>query len=248
MAPRLGEIIRELKRHAPFTAVGTLSSIVIMLVLNVGHVSRAVSDVLFWCLHPIHVLLSALVTAAMYRLNSRGGLVRTFVIGYVGSVGIATLSDSIIPFVGEWLLDLPNRGAHLGFIEKWWLVNPLCVLGVVIACVWPRTRFPHAGHVFLSTWASLFHMTMALGDRMRPAEMVTIPIFLFLAVWLPCCTSDIIFPLLFVEETRSNHGLGVDTRDGERHGEGLPREEVPKVRRQGCEANDSGRITLKTEP
>jgi hypothetical protein len=89
MAPRLGEITRELKRHAPFTAVGTLSGLVIMLVLNVAHVSRAVSDTLFWCLHPINVLLSALVAAAMYRLNSRGGLVRTFVIGYVGSAGIA---------------------------------------------------------------------------------------------------------------------------------------------------------------
>jgi len=25
-----------------------------------------------------------------------------------------------------------------------------------------------------------------------------LPVFLFLAVWLPCCTSDIVFPLLFV--------------------------------------------------
>jgi hypothetical protein len=27
--------------------------------------------------------------------------------------------------------------------------------------------------------------------------MVLIAVFLFLAVWIPCCTSDIIFPLLF---------------------------------------------------
>jgi hypothetical protein len=26
----------------------------------------------------------------------------------------------------------------------------------------------------------------------------TLGAFLFLAVWLPCCTSDILFPLLFV--------------------------------------------------
>jgi hypothetical protein len=248
MVLRLGKISWELKRHAPFTAVGTLSGIVIMLVLNVAHVSRAVSDALFWCLHPLHVLLSALVTAAMYRLNSRGGLVRLFLIGYVGSVGIATLSDSIIPFVGEWLLDLPNRGVHLGFIEKWWLVNPLAVLGVFIACVRPRTRFPHAGHVLLSTWASLFHMTMALGDRLTPVEMVAIPIFLFLAVWLPCCTSDIVFPLLFAEEARSTPGPEVAPRGGEGHLQGLCGEEGSKGRRRECETNDSGRITLKTEP
>lgn len=196
-------IVRELKHHAPFTALGTLSGIAIMLLFSVAHVPRASSDTLFWCLHPTHVLLSALVTAAMYRLNTRAGLVRTLIIGYVGSVGIATLSDSLIPYVGELLLGMPNRGIHLGFIEKWWLINPLVVLGIIIACVWPRTRIPHAGHVFLSTWASLFHMTMASGDRLTPLEMFIIPLFLFLAVWLPCCTSDIVFPLLFTKGNAS---------------------------------------------
>ena len=27
-----------------------------------------------------------------------------------------------------------------------------------------------------------------------------VTVFLFLAVWLPCCTSDIVFPLLFSKE------------------------------------------------
>jgi hypothetical protein len=199
------KIVCELKHHAPFTALGTLSGIAIMLLFSVAHVSRASADALFWCLHPTHILLSALVTAAMYRLNTRAGLVRTFIIGYVGSVGIATLSDSIIPFVGEFLLDMPNKGIHLGFIEKWWAVNPLVALGVLIAYFWPKTHFPHTGHVFLSTWASLFHMTMASGDRLTSLEMFIIPLFLFVAVWLPCCTSDIVFPLLFTRPVTKKH-------------------------------------------
>ena len=120
--------------------------------------------------------------------------------GYFGSVGIATLSDCVIPYIGESLLNLPNRAVHLGFIEKWWLVNPLAGLGIAIACYWPRTKFPHAGHVLLSTWASLFHMTMALGDAFTLYTLMVIPVFLFLAVWIPCCTSDIVFPLLFAKK------------------------------------------------
>lgn len=197
---RTGEIIRQLKRHAPFTAIGTASGVVIMILLAWAHVSRGVSATLFWSLHPLHVLLSALVTVAMYRLHSPGGWVRTILIGYIGSVGIATLSDSIIPFAGEWLLQLPHRGVHLGFIEKWWLVNPLALLGIVIGCAWPHTRITHAGHVFLSTWASLFHMTMAMGDVLMLWTAVASAVFLFLAVWIPCCTSDIVFPLLWVKE------------------------------------------------
>ena len=95
------------------------------------------------------------------------------------------------------MLGLPNKGIHLGFIEKWWLVNPLALAGIAIAWFHPRTKFPHAGHVLLSTWASLFHMTMALGGRVDMLTMGLIAVFLFLAVWVPCCTSDIVFPLLF---------------------------------------------------
>ena len=100
-------------------------------------------------------------------------------------------------YIGEYLLGLPNRGIHLGFIEKWWLVNPLAVAGIAIACRWPKTKLPHAGHVLLSTWASLFHMTMALDGQISLLLVLIITVFLFLAVWVPCCTSDIVFPLLF---------------------------------------------------
>ncbi len=195
-------ILTELKRHAPFTAFGALTGIVIMVVVVYARVPREASTTMFWMFHPLHVFLSALVTAAMYKLHSKGKarLGTLVIIGYVGSIGIATLSDSVIPYLGELLLGMPRRGIHLGFIEKWWLVNPLAFLGIGIACLRPRTKFPHAGHVLLSTWASLFHMLMALGETFTVAILLGIGVFLFLAVWLPCCVSDIVFPLLFARE------------------------------------------------
>ena len=111
-------ILMELRIHAPFTALGTASGIAIMLALIGTGTSARFSAALFWLLHPIHVLFSALVTAGMYRLHSRGRILATLLIGYFGSVGIATLSDSIIPYLGEVLLSLPGRGVHIGMIEK----------------------------------------------------------------------------------------------------------------------------------
>jgi hypothetical protein len=192
-----------------------------MVLIVCAHVSRSVSGTLFWTLHPLHVLLSALVTAAMYRLHGKGGLVATALVGYVGSIGIATLSDSVIPYFGEFLLGLPNRGVHLGFIEKWWLVNPLAVIGIIVACSYPRTKLPHAGHVLLSTWASLFHMTMALGEQVGVTTIGLTAVFLFFAVWAPCCTSDIVFPMLFA---RPRMGLA--------HGGGGPRPFDVRARRE----------------
>jgi hypothetical protein len=138
----------------------------------------------------------------MYRLKGGASLPATIVVGYIGSIGIATLSDSLIPFVGEWMMQLPNRGVHLGFIEKWWLVNPLAAVGIAVGCLRPRTELPHAGHVLLSTWASLFHMTLAMDRELTLVVGISIGLFLFLAVWIPCCTSDIVFPLVFVRGDR----------------------------------------------
>jgi hypothetical protein len=193
-------IAHELRNHAPFTAFGTATGLVIMAVIIQVRLPREMSSALFWTFHPLHVLLSALVTAGMYRLHGGRSMWRTLLIGYFGSVGIATLSDNLIPYAGELLLDLPHRGLHLGFIEKWWLVNPLALVGIALAYIRPRTKFPHAGHVLLSTWASLFHITMALGTDVTVSTAVLIAAFLFLAVWVPCCTSDILFPLLFSKE------------------------------------------------
>ena len=197
------EIFQELKEHAPFTIFGAISGIILMIFFH--NLSFRIAHNIFYVLHPLHVVLSALVTASMYELHKCGRLRRKcnlwvlLVIGYVGSIGIATLSDSLIPYLGESLLRMPKRQIHLGFIEKWWLVNPLAIIGVAIAYFRPATKFPHAGHVLLSTWASLFHIIMAMGTGLSWSSYIVICLFLFLAVWIPCCVSDIVFPLLFVK-------------------------------------------------
>ena len=198
------KILEELKHHAPFTVFGALTGIVIMIFFH--SLPEKVSFNAFYVFHPLHVLLSALVTASMYELHRCGGMKikcniwALLLIGYVGSVGIATLSDSVIPYLGETLLNMPHREIHLGFIEKWYIVNPLAILGIAIAYFRPRTKFPHAGHVLLSTWASLFHVLMAMGSRLSWVSYIGVFVFLFFAVWVPCCVSDIVFPLLFVKE------------------------------------------------
>jgi len=209
-----GQISKELKIHAPFTIFGAITGIIIIALFQ--RMPSKLSYNIFYILHPIHVVLSALVTASMYRLHTceriSGKCIRgkcnfwfLLIIGYIGSVGIATISDSVIPYLGEVMLKMPNRGIHLGFIEKWWLVNPLAIIGVLIACFRPTTKFPHMGHVLLSTWASLFHIIMAMGESLQWFLYIAIFLFLFLAVWIPCCVSDIVFPLLFVKDA-DRHG------------------------------------------
>jgi len=206
---KLATIIRELESHAPFTLFGAFTGIVCMLLFR--NLEHETSNRLFYVFHPAHVVLSAIVTAAMFQLHTkRPKFIVVLLIGFFGSIGIATLSDSIIPYLGELLLGMhvhlhshEHTGfaeqAHIGFIEGWYIVIPAAVVGVLIAYFRPKTKFPHAGHVLLSTWASSFHMLMAMGGQLSAWRLMGSFGFLFLAVWLPCCISDIVFPLLFVK-------------------------------------------------
>ncbi|MBN2132563.1 MAG: hypothetical protein JW741_23885 [Sedimentisphaerales bacterium] len=251
MHGRLTGILSELRSHAPFTFFGAATGVVCMLIFK--NVGSEVSHRLFQVFHPAHVVLSAMVTASLYALYQRKrNVLAILLVGYVGAVGVATLSDCILPFFGESLLGvaIPVHGhsheataaheheaddpahadeaehaheeveaaghqeddhdvaaateshegprIHLGFIEDWYLVNPAAVLGVLIAFFLPRTKFPHAGHVLISTWASSFHVLMNTHTTLSPVMLAGILIVLFVAVWLPCCISDIVFPMLFV--------------------------------------------------
>jgi hypothetical protein len=190
---------------------------------------------LFQIFHPAHVVLSAMVTSSLYMLyKKKKSIIMILIIGYLGAIGIATLSDSILPFFGENLMGVAipthadthgssetekaseheNHGPecvhghehedsgthlHLGFIEEWYIVNPAALLGILIAYFLPHTKFPHAGHVLISTWASSFHVLMNTQRDLSLPILFVMAFVLFISVWLPCCISDIVFPLLFVK-------------------------------------------------
>ncbi len=190
-------IAKELRTHIPFTSFGALTGIIIMVIAVLCKAPSQISETIFYILHPLHIVLSAIVTTAMYKLHG-GKLLRGVLIGYVGSIGIATISDTIFPYLGALLFGAQME-IHIGFIEKWWLVNPLAILGIIIGYFKPTTKIPHFGHVLLSTWASLFSlMAFGIADWLRLLPFVFL--ILFFAVWIPCCLSDIAFPLLFVKK------------------------------------------------
>jgi len=202
-------ILVELRSHAPFTLLGAVTGILCMVLFR--NLEYETNLRIFYVFHPAHVLLSTIVMTSMFELHSP---VRRFLgivlIGFFGSVFLATFSDSLIPYIGELILGMkinPHghehmgfvEEAHIGFIEAWYIVLPAAAVGILAAILRPRTKLPHAGHILLSTWASSFHIMMAMDGRLSAWNLVGSFIFLFLAVWLPCCFGDIVFPLLFIK-------------------------------------------------
>jgi hypothetical protein len=218
ISSRLKQVLIELKAHSPFTMFGAFTGIILMLLFR--NISHQASYRLFYIFHPAHVVLSAMVTASLFRLHEKTkSFLIVLIIGYVGSIGTATLSDSILPFFGEDILGVAvpteaavhshgheagseqkhERELHIGFIEEWYIVNPAALLGIVIAYFLPRTKLPHAFHILISTWASTAHIMMNTNQPMTAVLALGIFVVLFIAVLLPCCFSDIVFPMLFVK-------------------------------------------------
>lgn len=188
-------ILEELKEHVPFTALGAASGIVVMVIVVLGNIPPHISQTAFYVSHPLHVLLSALVTTAMYVRYRKAKIWVLIMIGWTGSIGVTTVSDAIIPYVSGTLLNV-HMEFHVPFIEEWW-INFVALAGIAIGCWRQTTKIPHFGHVLLSTWASLFYFTaFGIADWIHLLPYVFL--FLFLSVWIPCCMSDIVYPLLFV--------------------------------------------------
>jgi len=235
MNRKLAVVLEELRAHVPFTLFGSLTGIAMMLLFR--DLPETTTYRLFYVFHPLHVTLSAIVAGSIFRLHERTrSFLLVLLVGYVSSVGTATVSNSVIPFFGESLLgvSIPTEseahgghaqealnataeGAgesaspqgpkiHLGFIEEWYIVNPAAVLGVLIGFFLPRTKLPHAGHILISTWAAASHILMNTHSDVTFLIVVGMILVLFIAVWVPCCSSDIILPLLFVRAPHRHLG------------------------------------------
>ncbi len=235
MNRKLAIVLEELRAHVPFTLFGSLTGIAMMLLFQ--NLPETTTYRLFYVFHPLHVTLSAVVAGSIFRLHERTrSFLVVLVVGYVSSVGTATVSNSVIPFLGESLLGVaipneseihgspaqegssptpegagastPHAGAkiHLGFIEEWYIVNPAAILGILIGFFLPRTKLPHAGHILVSTWAAASHILMNTHSDITILTVVGMTLVLFIAVWVPCCSSDIIMPLLFVRAPHPHLG------------------------------------------
>ncbi len=196
-----GTIFHELKHHLPFTLSASLSAgvlVAILYLINREYFVGIVSG-LFGIMHPAHVLVSAMATAAIYWKYNKS-IIKTVLIGIVGAILIGSLSDVLFPWIAGNLFSLHTH-FHLPIIEEPILIISVALIGSVIGISFGLFKFSHLIHVFLSIFASLFYL-LAFSIEMNIFAVLLISLLVFLAVYIPCCISDIIFPLLFIKNSQ----------------------------------------------
>jgi hypothetical protein len=225
------KILHELKHHLPFTVFSGVAAIIIMAfftvmmsaVLDSENANQTLDDDdhhgvgelgtyfydLFHVFHPLHVLFSAAATSAMFwRFDKK--LWKAISIGILGSLALGAVSDIIFPFMGGVTIGV-DMEFHFDLIEHPQVVVPFAFIGVIFGLITceafigrKSTIFSHSGHIFVSTMASILYL-LTFGYTNWMAEMYIVFIIVVIAVFIPCCISDIIFPLLFIRDRKPKH-------------------------------------------
>ncbi|MCK9567965.1 hypothetical protein M0R72_03340 [Candidatus Pacearchaeota archaeon] len=194
------EILKELKEHIPFTLAATLLSVIIMsfLLLKENFISYAVS--MFYIFHPMHILFSSIVSTAIFY-NHTKKIIPAIIVSIFVSLFIGTLSDSILPYFGSSLFGIPIS-FHLPALENPILIFGASLVGASFGVLIRKTKFPHFLHVFISVFASLLYI-FAYSTNFSMLTIFLIFIITSVSVIIPCCLSDIVFPMIFQRRLKS---------------------------------------------
>jgi len=192
----MGKIIKEFKHHIPFTAFASVVAVIFTIILLRFYSQEEIGPI-FEILHPLHVVFSAFVTAAIYHKYKKG-IFMALLIGITGSVLIGSLSDIIFPWLGSLIFSLETH-FHLPIIEEPLIILSVAFVGSLVGIFMKKTEAPHLLHVFLSVFASLFYI-VAYSANLTISHLISSFIIIFISVIIPCCFSDIIYPLLFVKK------------------------------------------------
>lgn len=175
-----------------------------------GHDHDSPATQFFHLFHPAHMLFSAVATTAMFaRYERRKG--KAIFIGLLGAIGVCGMSDIVMPQLSLYVLGYQTPW-HVCILEEPGLVLPFALLGVVIGAVSAggvarSTVFSHSLHVLTSTMASIFYMVGPIGLTSWIDIVGQVFLFVVIAVTVPCCLSDIVFPLFMSKAAREKFDL-----------------------------------------
>lgn len=200
-------ICLELKKHLPFSILSACLAIIVIGFLSIIIGNTQLSQVgreLFHIFHPLHILASAATTTAVYWIHRRK-VINAIIIGVLGAIVICSLSDIIFPFLGGRLLSVKMH-FHLCVLQHPLTLIPFLLVGVIAGFVSPEvlensTIYSHSAHILLSTMASLVYL-VSFGFTEWMHFIGSVFVIVVLVVLIPCCLSDIVFPLMFVKENK----------------------------------------------
>jgi len=205
---KLFHIYHELKAHLPFTISAVIIAFgIVWLMDQWGKLTHLQSA--FHILFPTHLFLSTTTTTAMFWRHDKK-LAKALLIGCTIPLVSCSASDIFMPYLGGVILG-QSMTLHICLIEEPGLVYPFVALGIICGMVAVNylrntTFFSHGAHIMVSSLAALLYL-LSFGLVNWIPLLGGLLIIILISVLIPCCSSDIVFPLLFIhpKSRDSNH-------------------------------------------
>lgn len=189
------EIKEEILHHTPFTLLA--AAIATLLVIIISNLTTlAYTEQTFEIFHYLHIFVSGIATTAIYYKYNKS-IPKAIIIGILGTIIIGTLSDIFLPYLGASIFNFSPQ-LHIPLLQTPLLIIGIALAGSAVGIVYKKSEFPHSLHVLLSVFASLFYLLTFTATSSILALTIAI-IIVTIAVVIPCCLSDIIFPLIFTK-------------------------------------------------
>jgi hypothetical protein len=200
-------VLQEFLKHAPYTAFSAVAGMGLLALLTYANRLENLQNA-FHVFHPTHLFLSATATTAMFWLYEKK-LIKAIIIGLLGSVGVCGVSDIGLPYLGGLLLK-QDMHLHICFFEEPFMM-PFVIVGIFVGLVAAdkvknSTVYSHSAHVVVSSMATLLYM-VSFGMNNWLWHSGELLVIIILSVMIPCCFSDIIFPLLFVKRGKDGKNV-----------------------------------------
>lgn len=204
---KITTIAVELGHHLPYTIFGVTMGLMLMGILTFiatlmhsENLLAPASAEMFHITHASHILFSAVATTAMFWKHEKR-ILKAIPVGFLGSIGICALSDSVFPTIGGNLLGVPMQ-MHICIIEHPGLILPFAIAGVIAGFLIPgaiekSTQYSHSVHVLFSSASAILYL-LGFGMQDWIHQLGGVFIIAVIAVMVPCCMSGIVFPLMCV--------------------------------------------------
>ena len=205
-------LAEEFAHHLPYTIVGSLVAMAAVWWFGTQHLGSGRAELLyaqarasFHLFHPLHICLSAIATTSLFWRHERHVL-RALAVGALGTIVPCGLSDYVFPYLGGRLLG-QTMELHMCIVDHPQLFFPFLALGIVGGFlaeerVTGSHLFSHGAHVLVSSAASLLYLISFGFTAWLTDVRFVFPAFvtIVLAVWVPCCISDIVVPATAAHE------------------------------------------------
>jgi glucose-6-phosphate-specific signal transduction histidine kinase len=190
------KILNNLKENSSVVFLITLIAVLLTFVIQT-YFKKEISESFFYITHAVHVFAFAIICSALF-FKHRKSPIFSLIIGFTGSIILASLSDVIIPLMGGIVFHL-NPSFHLPLIKNTFIILSTALIGSLIGIETKFEKIPLFIQIILSVFAGLFYL-ISFTKIPESWGFISVTIIVFISALITNCIRDMVFPVIFFKK------------------------------------------------